>query len=130
MRYNIFAGILLLFITALTSCVNDPQPNYKDIEQRSLKAWIEKYRSDLVDNYQEDGGYYVEVLDSGIADSLPISGKDVWVWYDFTARDLQGNVIETRSASLAEQLATYTNFKTEFFRVRRLFHNAVMGGIS
>ena len=110
MRYNIFAGILLLFITTLTSCVNDPQPTYKDIEQRSLKAWIEKYRSDLVDNYQEDGGYYVEVLDSGIADSLPISGKDVWVWYDFTARDLQGNVIETRSASLAEQLATYTNY--------------------
>ena len=68
---------------------------YKEIEQRSLKAWIEKYRPDLVDNYQEEGGYYVEVLDEGVQDSLPITDKDVWLWYDFTGRDLDGVVAQS-----------------------------------
>ena len=81
--------------------------SFEDIEQRSLKAWIEKNHKDLVDNYQEEGGYYVEVLDPGCADSMAITGKDVWLWYDFTGRDLQGNICETRDWKLAKQLNTY-----------------------
>ena len=84
--------------------------SFEDIEQRSLKAWIEKYRPELADNYQEDGGYYVEVLDPGCADSVAISGKDVWLWYDFTGRDLAGNICETRDWKLAKQLNTYTDY--------------------
>ena len=81
-----------------------------EIEQRSLKAWIEKYHSDIVDNYQQDGGYYVRILDYGVQDSLPISGKDVWVWYDFTGRDLDGNICETRDGDNAQQIGTFTKF--------------------
>lgn len=81
-----------------------------EIEQRSLKAWIEKYHSDIVDNYQQDGGYYVRILDYGVQDSLPISGKDVWVWYDFTGRDLDGNICETRDGDYAKQIGTFTKF--------------------
>ena len=80
-----------------------------EIEQRSLKAWIEKYHPELLENYQEEGGYYVEILDRGVQDSLPITGKDAWLWVDFTARDLQGNVCETRSWELALQQNTYNN---------------------
>lgn len=107
MSLKSIAGAFLLFVIATTSCVKEPSISYNEIEQRSLKAWIEKYHSDLLDNYQENGGYYVDVLKPGIQDSLPITGEDVWVWFDLTARDLQGNVCETRSAALAEQLATY-----------------------
>ena len=82
--------------------------SFEDIENRSLKAWIEKYKPELIDNYQEDGCYYVEVLDEGVLDSLPITGKDVWLWYDFTGRDLAGNIYETRDWMLAKQLNTYT----------------------
>lgn len=101
---------IVLFIATLTSCIKEPEVPYTEIEQRSLRAWMEKYHSDLVDNYQEKGGYYVEVLERGVADSLPISGRDVWVWFDFTARNLSGNVQETRSYELATQLGTYTDY--------------------
>ena len=109
MSFKSIAGALLLLIVTATACVNEPAVSYNEIEQRSLKTWIEKYHPDLANNYQEDGGYYVEILDRGVKDSTAISGKDVWVWFDFTARDLQGNIHETRNAALAEQLATYSN---------------------
>lgn len=109
MSFKSFAGVLLLLIATTTACIKEQTVSYKDIEQRSLKAWVEKYHPGLVDNYQEDGGYYVEVLDYGHQDSVAITGKDVWVWFDLTARDLQGNIHETRNAALAEQLATYND---------------------
>jgi hypothetical protein len=102
-------SITLTTILLCTSCIKEPTTPFEEIEQRSLKAWIEKHHPDLINNYQEVGGYYVEVLDLGCMDSVPISGKDVWMWYNFTGRDFDGNVCETRSYELATQLGTYTD---------------------
>ncbi|MBR2429347.1 MAG: hypothetical protein IKB15_05140 [Alistipes sp.] len=109
---NIVTLISAILTTLLlsTSCVEEPTTTFEEIEQRSLKAWIDKYHPELSDNYQEVGGYYVDILNKGVMDSLPITGKDVWVWYDFTARDLDGNICETRSYELATQLGTYTDY--------------------
>lgn len=104
--FSIIATLILL----TTSCIKEPTMSFEEIEQRSLKAWIEKYHPELLDNYQEEGGYYVEMHNYGVADSVPISGKDVWVWYDFTARDLDGNICETRRYENAMMLGTYTNY--------------------
>ena len=109
MSFKRILGVFILFVTVTTSCVKETTISYNEIEQRSLRAWIEKYRPELLDNYQEDGGYYVDVINEGIADSTAITGKDVWVWFDLTARDLQGNIHETRNADIAEQLATYND---------------------
>ena len=107
---NIVSLLSFVLTTLLlaTSCVKEPTTTFDEIEQRSLRAWIEKHEPELLNNYQEEGGYYVEVLDYGIADSVPVTGKDVWLWYNFTGRDLDGNVYETRSANLATQLGSYT----------------------
>ncbi len=111
MRRNIsLTALLLAMLLMAVSCIKEPTITTEEIEQRSLKAWVEKYRPELLKNYQEEGGYYVEIIDEGCQDSLPISGKDVWLWYDFTGRDLRGNVYETRDASMAEQLGTYTKY--------------------
>ena len=109
---RVFVAIAsLLAVTVMAvSCVEEPTMSYNDIEQRSLKAWINKHKPDLLDNYQEEGGYYVEVLDAGCADSVAITGKDVWLWYDFTGRDLEGTICETRDWRLAKQLNTYTDY--------------------
>ena len=103
---RLFVGIasLLAIATMAVSCIEEPTMSFNDVEQRSLKAWIEKYKPELEDNYQEEGGYYVEVLDAGCADSVAITGKDVWLWYEFTGRDLEGNICETRDWKLAKQL--------------------------
>ena len=104
---RVVEALLLLIIT--TACVNEPQMEYNEIEKRSLHAWIEKYHPELLENYQEKGGYYVEILEEGDNTNI-VTGKDVWVWFDITARDLEGNIHETRRAEVAEQLATYTNY--------------------
>ncbi|MBR2866995.1 MAG: hypothetical protein IKC12_04675 [Alistipes sp.] len=96
-------------IIIATACVKEPKMTVEEVEKRSLAAWIEKYHPELKDNLQEEGGYYVEVLDYGVQDSAAVTGKDVWVWYDFTNRDFQGNVCETRSWHTAYQLGTYTD---------------------
>lgn len=98
---------LIITLIALASCIKEPSVSYEEIEQRSLRAWIALNRPELADNYQENGGYYVEVLNEGVLDSVPVTGKDVWVWYDFTSRALSGNILETRSANVATQLNTY-----------------------
>ena len=111
MRRNIsLTALLVAMLLMAVSCINEPTITAEEIEQRSLKAWIEKYHPELINNYQEEGGYYVEIVDRGCQDSIPVSGKDVWLWYDFTGRDLDGNVYETRDLSMAEQLGTYTKY--------------------
>lgn len=109
---RLFVGIAsLLAVAAMAvSCIEEPTMSFNDIEQRSLKEWINKYKPELLDSYQEEGGYYVEVLDEGVADSVAITGKDVWLWYEFTGRDLEGNICETRDWKLAKQLNTYTDY--------------------
>ena len=111
MKYPFKVPTLILSLAAiLVSCVEEPSADFPQIEQMALAAWIDKYRPDLKDNYQEKGGYYVEILDEGCADSIPVAGKSAWVWYDFTGRDLQGNVCISRNDATAMQQGTYTEY--------------------
>ena len=106
---TIITTAIILVASLATACIKETEQTIEEIEQHSLKAWMEKYRPDLVDNYQTDGGYYVEVLDKGCLDSAAITGQDVWVWYDFTGRDLHNNIYETRKWEIAKQLGTYND---------------------
>ena len=45
------AGLL-----ALTSCAKDEDESYVQFENQALEAWMTQHRSDLVQNYQSDGG--------------------------------------------------------------------------
>ena len=129
---NIVQPLLLfvLMIFALSACVKQPEMLFEDIEQRSLRAWIEKYKPELLANYQEDGGYYVEIIDEGCLDSLPVTGKDVWLWYDFTGRDLEGNVCESRNWLTAYQQGSYTAYThyTPAYRFSGAESNSLLEG--
>ena len=46
-----------LAILATTSCIKEPSVSNKEREQISLKAWIALNKSELLDNFQETGGY-------------------------------------------------------------------------
>lgn len=87
------AGLL-----ALTSCAKDEDESYVQFENQALEAWMTQHRPDLVKNYQPDGGYYIDVLDAGEPDKDPLNKEPIWVSFDFTGRDLAGNIILTRSA--------------------------------
>lgn len=100
-----------------TSCVNEEDMPFKEVENRSLKAWMDKNRPDLAGNYQEDGRYYVEVLEAGIADSVSINSVlsddkqgQCWVFFNVTGRDLHGQVCLTRSETVARMQGTFTKY--------------------
>lgn len=110
---------LILTLFALSSCVKEPEYSGDEMESRALRAWIKKNRPDLLGNYQQEGGYYVDVLawgdmQSAAADndlgSEPIMEQDTcWMYYDINGYDLDGNLCTTRSEVLARMQTTFSD---------------------
>ena len=67
------AGLL-----ALTSCAKDEDESYVQFENQALEAWMTQHRSDLVQNYQSDGGYYIDVIEAGDQSLDPIGKEPIW----------------------------------------------------
>lgn len=103
--FYLSAGLLLL-----ASCAKDQSESYDKIENQALEAWMAKYRPKLVKNKQADGAYYVEVLNAGDMNAAPISDTACWVRFDFSGRDLSGNIVLTRRAQEAKLIGTYTKY--------------------
>ncbi len=101
-----FVGLSLAF--ALSSCVKTNEMELEEVERIALESWMKINRPDLLENYQPIGGYYVELLDEGVADSMPVRHDNAWLWFDVTCRDLAGNVIMTRDSELARMQDSYT----------------------
>lgn len=101
-----FVGLSLAF--ALSSCVKSNEMEFNEVERIALESWMKINRPDLLENYQPIGGYYVELLDEGVADSMPVRHDNAWLWFDVTCRDLAGNVILTRNSELARMQNSYT----------------------
>ncbi len=117
MRYFTRIVAIVAFATTLfcNSCVKEKGESFNALEGRSLRAWILKNRPELVDNFQEDGGYYVEVLEAGVADSVSIhdvvsdeKSDGCWLFFDMTGRSLHGNVCITRSDVIARMQGSFS----------------------
>lgn len=117
-RY-ILTSVLAVVTLAFTSCITENSVSNKDRESVSLRAWIQLNRPDLLNNYQVNGDYYVEVLEEGgnnpvsgnsnEFDNEPIMDQDTcWVFYDVVGRDMNGRVCLTRDGSLAELSGTFS----------------------
>ena len=53
-------AMLLFGLTMLCSCAEEPDNAYPgNTQNKALKAWMTQNRPDLLENYQEDGEYYV-----------------------------------------------------------------------
>lgn len=94
----------------LASCAKMESISSEQFETQALEAWITQHRPELLENYQPEGGYYVEVLDAGETDAEPVRDTVCWVRYDFSGRDLSGNIILTRNEREAIQAGTYTKY--------------------
>lgn len=106
--YSIFCFVGLSLAFALLSCVKSNEMEFEEVERVALESWMKLNRPDLLENYQPIGGYYVELLDEGVADSMPVRHDNAWLWFDVTCRDLAGNVIMTRNSELARMQNSYT----------------------
>lgn len=110
---------VLLIAFAAMSCITEESISNKKREQVSLDAWIRIHRPELVNNYQEEGGYYVEILSGDMNEGLPADDNDYgseplmeqdtcWVFSNMTGRDMNGVVCLTRSDVLAEMCGTFS----------------------
>ena len=77
---RLFCVICVAF--ALGSCVKTANISFEEAEAIALEEWIKINRPELLDNYQPNGGYYVELLDEGHADSVPVRYHNAWLWFD------------------------------------------------
>ena len=122
---NIVKGLLAIAVAifALTSCIKEESVPNSERERISLEAWIKLHKPELLNNYQEEGGYYVEILSGDKNENLPVSadGNDFgseplmeqdtcWVYCNMTGRDINGAICMTRSGELADMCGTFSNF--------------------
>lgn len=59
-----FLYVPLAGLLVLTSCAKDETESYDKFENQALEAWMTQHRSDLVENLQSEGLYYVDLLDA------------------------------------------------------------------
>lgn len=120
MRKIKIAVLAVAAAMSLWSCTKITDEKYSVIENRSLRAWMRNHHPELLENYQEEGAYYVEVLDEGDADSIgsPINSfidasdktSGSWIFYKATGRDLAGQVCISRDEQMARMQGTFTKF--------------------
>ena len=101
----------------LSSCVKEESADGKTLENHALNAWIKKNRPDLLGNKQENGAYYVDVLawgdesddgdDNDFGDKPIMEQDSVWLFYNLTGRDLDGNVCLNRNEAIARMQGTF-----------------------
>mgnify|MGYP001017001270 CR=1 FL=1 len=134
MRFSfgkIWAAAVCLLVFA--SCAKDTSESYAGIEQRSLDAWMKLHRPELLGNRQEARGfsYYVDVLDAGSTDKADtlIAETDCWVQYEFTARDLNGNVCLTRNAVQALDSPQVRHSSGSIELSTRVLRNVTIGSV-
>lgn len=111
--------VVAAMVASLTSCITETSIPNKEREDKSLKAWIKLNKPELLYNYQEEGGYYVEILENDINENIvstdndygsePLMDQDTcWVYTNMTGRDINGTVCMTRSGDLADMCGTFS----------------------
>lgn len=109
---NRFLYVSVAGLVLLVSCAKEETESYDRYENMALEAWMTQNRPELVENLQSygDASYYLEVLDAGDPNYGPVNDTICWVKFNFSGRDLSGNVILTRHASDAQLAGTYTRY--------------------
>lgn len=124
LKHNIKTLLAMtLAVITITSCIKEENVPYNEREKISLKTWIKLNKPELLNNYQEDGGYYVEILEGDKNENIPVSddGNDFgseplmkqdtcWVYTMMTGRDINGSICMTRSYQEAEMCGTFSHF--------------------
>ncbi|MBQ0079967.1 MAG: hypothetical protein KBS95_00245 [Alistipes sp.] len=113
-----FLVVITVLCTGFLSCVKEAVEDLQQVENRALRAWIKKNKPELLENYQEEGGYYVDVKQWGDVTTIkegndfggePIMDQDTcWMFYRFTGYNLSGDVCITRSENVARLQGKYS----------------------
>ena len=99
MKFLRYALMALVLAAGFTSCAEQVEIDMDEKEQQSLDAWIAKHVNNKgARAVRQENGLWIEVNDYGDTESMASNDTITWVKYNFTMRDMTGNVIFSRYA--------------------------------
>lgn len=109
MKFLRYALMSLVVAVGLTSCAEIVEIDMDEKEQQSLDAWIAKHvNKNGTRAVRQSNGLWVEIADYGDTKSMATNDTVTWVKYNFTMRDMTGNVVFTRYEDIAKWQGTFT----------------------
>lgn len=106
---QIFVSVILaVAAAAFVSCAKTETDDFNVIEQEALDVWIEKNAPEA--KPLGDTGMYYEVIGDGAAAKSKVDVKGKWVELNYVMRNLDGDVVYSRSEKTARQLGTYNAY--------------------
>ena len=109
-RFGII-GVVAVLLWGAVSCADKYEVSYSEREQLSLDAWVAKHINTPTERaVRLDNGMWVEITDLGNTDEIATRDTSLWVKYNFTVRDLGGNVSFSRLEDVARWQGTYTRY--------------------
>lgn len=122
---------LLTVCAMLIACADRHDEDLTGAENRSLKAWMQIHHPELVGNYQADGEYYVDITDPGDPGAKSVNDTVCWVRFEFTGRNLAGNVCLTRDELTARQLGSFSRHThyVPFYKYCGQYNSSLLDGV-
>lgn len=109
MKFLLNALLTLVVAAGISSCAETVEIDLEVKEQQSLDAWVAKHvNKNGTRAVRQDNGLWVEINDYGDTESLATNDTVTWVKYNFTMRDMTGNIIFSRYEDVAKWQGTYT----------------------
>ena len=109
MKFLRYALMSLVAAAGLISCAEIVEIDMDEKEQQSLDAWVAKHVNNKGTRaVRQSNGLWVEIADYGDTKSMATNDTVTWVKYNFTMRDMTGNVVFTRYEDIAKWQGTYT----------------------
>ena len=109
MKFLRYALMSLVAAAGLISCAEIVEIDMDEKEQQSLDAWIAKHVNNKGTRaVRQSNGLWGEIADYGDTKSMATNDTVTWVKYNFTMRDMTGNVVFTRYEDIAKWQGTYT----------------------
>lgn len=109
MKFLRYALMSLVVAAGFISCAEKVEIDMTEKEQLSLDAWIAKHvNKNGTRAVRQENGLWVEIADYGDTESMATNDTVTWVKYNFTMRDMTGNVVFTRYEDIAKWQGTFT----------------------
>ncbi len=98
--------LIVLAMFLLAGCAQETTIGYEVYEQKALDEWVAKYAPNAIP--MGNGGYYEVQVES--QDGAEKVTGDKWLVLSYIIKDLEGNIVYTRSEAMARQQATFTKY--------------------
>lgn len=121
-RRGFFALVAAATLT-FGSCATDDNAVDLDYDDVELLVLSEIMASFYPDAYYQVDGFYVEPIDMSAKEGIPTNGGEgYWIRYDILSTKLNGDICNTRNATMAKQQGTF-NYYTRYAPALQILSN-------